>query len=267
MKGVRKGKMPNRIIKESIRTSKTVNAMTDFQFRVWVYLITYVDDYGRGSADPELIKGFVFPRRKRLSESDIEKALAELAGMGCISLYTVDGESYFCFPNWGDHQRIQTKKSKFPSPENGELRWATVGYGEPPPESESKSESKSKANSCPEQAPLASAPEEQPVILFPLNDGTEYPVSQQQRREWEGLYPAVDVVQQLRSMKGWLDANPKKRKTKGGITRFVNGWLAKEQNRGGSTQAGGASPATQGKRSYDIKELEQMAVFHLPEEL
>lgn len=132
--------MPNRIIKDSIRTSKTVNAMTDFQFRVWIYLITYVDDYGRGSADPELIKGFVFPRRKRISESDIEKTLAELAGMGCINLYDVDGESYFCFPNWGEHQRIQTKKSKFPAPENGNPRCSTVGHGEPPPESESEYE-------------------------------------------------------------------------------------------------------------------------------
>lgn len=126
--------MGNRMIKETIRTSKTVNAMTDFQFRVWVYLITYVDDYGRGSADPELIKGLVFPRRKRLSESDIEKALAELAGMGCISLYDVDGESYFYFPNWGEHQRIQSKKSKYPAPEFGELRKSTVNHGELPPE-------------------------------------------------------------------------------------------------------------------------------------
>lgn len=126
--------MGNRMIKDSIRTSKTVNAMTDFQFRVWVYLITYVDDYGRGSADPELIKGLVFPRRKRLSESDIEKALAELAGMGCISLYDVDGESYFYFPNWGKHQRIQTKKSKYPSPENGVPRNSTVIHGESRPE-------------------------------------------------------------------------------------------------------------------------------------
>ena len=64
--------MPNRIIKESIRTSKTVNAMTDFQFRLWAYLITYVDDYGRGSADPEILKGFVFTRRKGVSEATIE---------------------------------------------------------------------------------------------------------------------------------------------------------------------------------------------------
>lgn len=139
--------MPNRIIKDSIRTSKTVNAMTDFQFRVWVYLITYVDDYGRGSADPELIKGFVFPRRKRVSESDIEKTLAELAGMGCISLYDVDGESYFYFPNWGAHQRIQNKKSKYPAPDCENSRLLTVGHGESPPESESESKSKSEYES------------------------------------------------------------------------------------------------------------------------
>lgn len=129
--------MPNRIIKESIRTSKKVNALSDFQFRLWTYLITYVDDYGRGSADPEIIKGFVFPRRKRVSESDIQKTLAELADIGCILLYEVDGESYFCFPNWGEHQRVQTKKSKFPAPDdkNTISPWVTVNHGDSPPES------------------------------------------------------------------------------------------------------------------------------------
>lgn len=129
--------MPNRIIKDSIRTSKTVNTMTDFQFRLWVYLITYVDDYGRGSADPELLKGFVFPRRKGVTESTIEKALLDLANSGSVILYEVDGEPYFCFPNWSDHQRIQTKKSKFPAPDDGELRKSTVSHGESPSESES----------------------------------------------------------------------------------------------------------------------------------
>ena len=128
--------MPNRILKESIRTSKTVNAMTDFQFRVWAYLITYVDDYGRGSADAELLKGFLFPRRKRVTEADISKSLADLAGMGCILLYEVDGESYLCFPKWSDHQRVQQKRSKFPEPPpDVTSRWVTVGHGEPPPES------------------------------------------------------------------------------------------------------------------------------------
>ena len=38
-------------------------------------------------------------------------------------------------------------------------------------------------------------------------------------------------------MAGWLDANPTRRKTKAGIRRFVNGWLAKEQDRGGAAPA------------------------------
>ena len=137
--------MPNRIIKDSIRTSKSVNTMTDFQFRLWVYLITYVDDYGRGSADPEILKGFVFPRRKGVTESTIEKALLDLANSGSILLYDVDGESYFCFPNWADHQRVQTKRSKFPAPSDCIIKKSTVSHGESPPEShpiQSESESR-----------------------------------------------------------------------------------------------------------------------------
>ena len=147
--------MPNRIIKESIRTSKTVNAMSDFQFRLWTYMITYVDDYGRGSADPELLKGFVFPRRKGVTESTIEKTLAELANLGSIHLYEVDGESYLCFPNWSDHQRIQQKKSKFPEPpaDISAIQKPTVTHGELPPESNPiQSESKSEYEYEPEPA-------------------------------------------------------------------------------------------------------------------
>lgn len=113
--------MGNRIIKESIRTSKSINALNDFQFRLWTYLLTYVDDYGRGSADTEILKGFVFPRRKEVREQDIEKGLAALDRNGSIFLYQVAGESYFCFPNWGSHQRIQTKQSKFPAPDDADV--------------------------------------------------------------------------------------------------------------------------------------------------
>lgn len=127
--------MPNRVIKESIRTSKSVNSLSDFQFRVWLYLITYVDDYGRGSADAELLKGFLLPRRKGVTEGQIQKALDDLANTGMIRLYEVDGEPFLCFPNWDMHQRIQTKKSKHPAPPDGIQQKSTVNHGEPPPES------------------------------------------------------------------------------------------------------------------------------------
>lgn len=124
--------MPNRIIKESIRTSKSVNGLTDFQFRLWVYLITYVDDYGRGSADPELLKAFLFPRRKGITDANIRQGLHDLASAGLIQLYTVDGESYLQFPKWATHQRIRNCKAKFPSPDEADQTQYAADCGELP---------------------------------------------------------------------------------------------------------------------------------------
>lgn len=112
--------MPNRIIKESIHTSEDVNMMTDFQFRLWVSLITYVDDFGRGDARPAIIKGSCFPLRDRITNKDIEAALRALAGIGCVSLYEVDGKPYLYFPTWESHQTVRNQKSKCPAPADGQ---------------------------------------------------------------------------------------------------------------------------------------------------
>ena len=272
--------MPNRIIKETIRTSKKLNALTDFQFRLWVYLITYVDDYGRGSADPEIIKGFVFPRRKKVNETDIKDALAALASTGCISLYDKDGESYFCFPSWGEHQRIQTKRSKFPEPpilpeshlfavEDDALQKVTVDHREKPPESESESEDtllstpKAGAEPCDVSTLAADAT----AIKLPLNDNSDFSVPQSFADEMAKLYPAVDVMQQLAAMRGWLIGNPTKRKTRAGIKRFITSWLAREQDRGrpaAQRQPYAPTPsktALSGDASYDLEAFERMTLY------
>ena len=80
-------------------------------------------------------------------------------------------------------------------------------------------------------APSNKIATEPPVIEFILNDKTYYPITQKQVDKWSELYPNVDIMQQLRKMCGWLDANPRNRKTKGGILKFVNGWLAREQDK------------------------------------
>lgn len=77
-------------------------------------------------------------------------------------------------------------------------------------------------------AELPSSPP--PAAVLPLIDGSDFPIAQKTVDELSGLYPAVDVDQQLRNMRGWLLANPKNRKTKAGVMRFVNSWLSREQN-------------------------------------
>lgn len=69
------------------------------------------------------------------------------------------------------------------------------------------------------------------LFQLPLNDGTFFPITDSQIAKWTLLYPAVDVGQALRSMIGWSESNPTKRKTARGIQRFVNSWLDREQNR------------------------------------
>ena len=92
------------------------------------------------------------------------------------------------------------------------------------------------------------------VIDLPLTDGTSYIVTEAQRTEWEGLYPAVDVLQELRKMKGWLLANPSNRKTKNRILRFINGWLAKEQDKGPRAKPQGV---TQGATQEEMDRLDK----------
>lgn len=70
-------------------------------------------------------------------------------------------------------------------------------------------------------------------ITLPLNDKSNYSVSKSDVQHYKILCPAVDVEQQLRSMLGWLEANPSRRKTRTGIKGFIIKWLNKVQDRGG----------------------------------
>lgn len=91
-----------------------------------------------------------------------------------------------------------------------------------------------------------------------LNDGTEWKPNKALVAEFVRLYPNVDVKQQFSEMRGWCISNPTKRKTKRGITRFVNGWLSRAQDRGNRI-----SPVAPNrfnmfpKNDYDIDSIEQ----------
>lgn len=81
-----------------------------------------------------------------------------------------------------------------------------------------------------------------PKIKIILNDKSFYPVYQTDVNKWAELYPAVDVMQELRKMAGWCDANPSRRKTKRGVKQFIVGWLAREQDKGRSKKRSDNAP-------------------------
>ncbi len=72
------------------------------------------------------------------------------------------------------------------------------------------------------------------VVLLPLRGGKDYAVRESAVEEYRRTFPLLDVVAELRKMRGWGQANPTQRKTPAGIRRHIHGWLAKA-----STEAAG----------------------------
>lgn len=97
------------------------------------------------------------------------------------------------------------------------------------------------------------------VCTLPLIDGTDHSVLETDVQQWQALYLAVDVRQELRNLKGWLLGNPKLRKTKTGIARFINSWLSRSQN---EAKPGGASgQRNHGKTAGNLESLERAESF------
>lgn len=66
------------------------------------------------------------------------------------------------------------------------------------------------------------------------NDGKDWQPTDEQILAWQHAYPEVDIFQELNVMAVWLDSNAPKRKTERGMPRFVNSWLSRANNKGGS---------------------------------
>lgn len=97
-----------------------------------------------------------------------------------------------------------------------------------------------------------------PAVLFlPLNDGSSYPITQEQVDKWTELYGKVDVMSELKKMIGWLDADPKRRKTSAGILRFAAGWLGRQQDSARETRAEKPKQNFEGIK-YDDKFLDSL---------
>lgn len=64
---------------------------------------------------------------------------------------------------------------------------------------------------------------------IPLIDGTEWTMPQDLASEYAKSYPNLNIEHEVRQMRIWSLSNPTKRKTRKGITRFVNSWLSHAQ--------------------------------------
>ena len=107
--------MPNRILKESICTSESIDSLTAYQEVFFYRLLVNCDDYGRMDGRPRVISSKLFPLCD-YNENLIEQTLSVLADRDFIMLYTVDSRRYIQVKAWDKHQQVRARKSKYPSP-------------------------------------------------------------------------------------------------------------------------------------------------------
>jgi hypothetical protein len=107
--------MPNRILKESICKSESLEKLSWFERVVFFHLIVICDDYGRTDARPGVLKGSMFPLN-HVTCGQIIRAIEKLQSVGIVTFYEADGGTYLQICNWDKHQNVRTKRGKFPPP-------------------------------------------------------------------------------------------------------------------------------------------------------
>ncbi|MCR5565999.1 MAG: hypothetical protein K6F61_04045 [Clostridiales bacterium] len=109
--------MPNRILKESICTSESIDSLTAYQEVFFYRLIVNCDDYGRMDGRPRVLASKLFPLCD-YNENLIIQTVQALEKENLITHYIVDGKPYIQMNTWDKHQQVRAKKSKYPSPSN-----------------------------------------------------------------------------------------------------------------------------------------------------
>lgn len=204
------------------------------------------------NADPEgrcQLKRAQFSRELGVPENQLAEAAQELVRLGWLDRQESGGQG-----------RTRIYRVKVPDPTTFMLGTVTdmVTVGEraiaavtaPAAESEERAEAAADAaieapaaghNGQPALAEATGlSPPDPIVITIPLlgRDG-EFAVTESMVAEWQDAFPGVNVPRTLKRIRLWCLDNPARRKTRRGVRRFLTGWLARDQDRGGHADPGG----------------------------
>lgn len=231
--------MPTRLLREGINDSEAVNRLTAPEEVFYRRLMSVVDDFGRFDGRAAILKGRLFALKPEVRETDISRWIAACEKAGLIALYLVAGKPYILFHKLGEPR---AKHSKYPPPSDQlEALRADVNTCAQTqadvPYSYSDSDAYSDASSpySPEPGnPAAVQDTRKPMLVFPCVGSGEagWPLYAEKVSEWATTYPGIDINAEVRKAYQWIIDNPTRRKTARGMTKYLNGWLERAQNRG-----------------------------------
>lgn len=119
--------MPNRILKESICTSETIDGLSADAERFFYRLLVQCDDYGRMDGRASVLRARCFPLRlDTVTDKDIKAWLDELIAVDLLWLYQAEGKTCLQVTTWAKHQQTRAKNSKYPNPPAREMAQSVV---------------------------------------------------------------------------------------------------------------------------------------------
>lgn len=198
---------------------------------LYIALWCEADREGRMAWKPKTFKMRYLPA----DDCDIDALCNEIVARGLVVLYA---DGYAWVPSFEKHQHINPRESKstLPDPHASVTRRPRVKHATVTVETRDSDAQvgKERKGSISSRVP---SDDDTPtggeiLVCLPLNDGSEHEVTSEDVGEWSASFPAVDVPQQLRSMRAWLNAHPSRRKTRRGVDAFVVSWLSRQQDKG-----------------------------------
>lgn len=238
--------MPNRMIRESCRTSETLNQLSAEAERLFWRLTTVADDFGRFEADPRVILATCFPLKVGLLKVEtVGRWFKELVACSLVRTYVSGCKQLAFFVTWEKHQYTRAKTSKYPAP-------ASVSTCEQTPTdslvvtgstvvTERHETTESRAPSAP--ALSSGANGHDPTAAFPIPDDIlraldRAPTLGHSPRLrspiwWQAEIRAngprgVDFAAEVLRAEAWIASNPARAPRKD-HARFLHTWLARAE--------------------------------------
>lgn len=168
---------------------------------------------GRLKLESEFNRG-VKPKKK-ITDSTLFRYLKVFENLGMLHIKSTNKYSIVTVLNWDKYQINEQQMNNKCTADEQQLHSICTQY-------------KNEKNVKNEKNILNTSSEEEVKLV--LDTGEYYTVTNEQIQGWQQSVPLVDVKSELRKMQLWLEGNPRKRKTARGITRFITGWLVREQN-------------------------------------
>jgi len=99
--------------------SEKLAALSDSAERTFFRLLTFADDDGRGEDRPKLLAAKLYPLVDGKDAVTVDADLEEIAAVGLLVRYAVDGKRFYAIPTFKDWQSPRhPRPSRYPEPPN-----------------------------------------------------------------------------------------------------------------------------------------------------